>query len=98
MQNPSLVRGDNCVTPQMVDLYLVFHPDLTEETAVTGLNTFADGQGELPAKLMNGNEPFYPLMQVYWNKSGNEGDMPEDWKKPLVEIEQKSSGEDSPAD
>jgi len=44
-------------------------------------------KGELPAKLMNGNELWMPLMQAYWNANGHEGDMPEDWKKPLVEVE-----------
>jgi hypothetical protein len=95
MQNVSLIPEGSILTEAVVDAYMLCHPDLNEETAITGLNTFLDGQGELPA-CMNGKEVFYPLMQEYWVKSGHEGEMPEDWKKPLVEVPEKSPEEATP--
>lgn len=94
MQNVSLIPEGSILTEQMVDQYLAFHPDLNEETAVTGLNHFLAGEGELPAKLMNGNEVFYPLMETYAKANGQPG-MPENWKTPLVEVDEKLSGTES---
>lgn len=80
------------VTLDMIREWAAFYnvslEDGSQMPGVVGsLETLAEGAGTLPAELMNGNETFLPLMQAYWTKSGHEGDMPEDWKKPLVQVE-----------
>ena len=84
MQNVSLIPEGSIITAEMVDKYIEFHPvDLDEEKAITGLNTFIAGEGQMPARLMNGNETFYPIMEAYAKAHGQE--MPESWKEKLVE-------------
>lgn len=86
----SPIPEGSVVTEDMLDAWCKHYEiadDVSQRPGVlSSLTTLESGVGELPAGLMNGNEVFYPLMQSYWNKSGNEGDMPEDWTKPLVKI------------
>jgi hypothetical protein len=85
MQNPSLIPQGSIITEKMVDEYMAYYGNLTEETAIGGMNIWIDGQGELPAKLMNGNETFYPIMVAYAKANGL-AEMPASWFEKLPEV------------
>ena len=87
------MNEETIISPEMIDAWITYCKEkLGEEVevdaAVGTLKMYENGQGELAADLMNGNELFYPLMQVYYNKGGHEGEMPESWKLPLETVEE----------
>ncbi|MDD5726804.1 MAG: hypothetical protein PHC53_05395 [Patescibacteria group bacterium] len=75
------------ITKQMVEEYAMHHDiDLTDgsqEPGIIGtLNTWADGQGELDADLVNGNPTFAPIVEAYYTAKGES--VPESVKVPLT--------------
>lgn len=75
------------VTKQMVEEYAKrFDIDLadgSQEPGIIGsINTWAEGQGELDAKLVNGNPTFAPVVEAYFKAKGQE--VPESVKVPLT--------------
>jgi hypothetical protein len=89
------------VTIDMIEAYAKhFGTSLQDGTQYPGvvgsLRTIESGQGTLVADLMNGNEIFYPLMEAYCKALKIE--MPEDWKKPLVKVDEKLPEADKAAE
>jgi hypothetical protein len=80
------------ITKAMIEAYAARYEidlaDGSQEPGIVGsLNMWAEGKGELDAKLVNGNPLFDELRAAYAKANGYEE--PEDWKKPLVDVEEK---------
>jgi len=66
--------------------YSIDLADGSQEPGVVGsLNTWAEGKGELDAKLVNGNPTFAPVVEAYFKANGQE--VPESVKVPLTPVE-----------
>ncbi len=75
------------ITREMIEAYAKHYSiDLTDgsqEPGVIGsLNTWAAGQGELDAALVNGNPVFTSVVEAYYAAKGEE--VPESVKVPLT--------------